>query len=135
MLNCRLLSGRETPELPDLGTGPGRFCSTGGEPEEQLTWGSAQPCYCCRRLLRRDAGCLVPDEIPSHSSWVRNDSIVLKPGGCPAFTPEDANACSVFCLPNVYNNQQMFTNQQDESDAQQTYPSGTCVFVAPYASF
>lgn len=66
----RFLAGQQAPELPDLGAGPGRFCSADSEPEDHRAGGSAQPCDCCGRILRRDAVCLVQNEIPQYSSWV-----------------------------------------------------------------
>lgn len=70
MMTFHLLAGQQAPELPDLRAGPGRFCSADSEPEDHRAGGSAQPCDRCGRVLRRDAVCLVQDEIPQYSSWV-----------------------------------------------------------------
>lgn len=70
--SCHLFAGQQTPELPDLRAGPGRLCSADSKPEEHFTWGSKQPCHRCRRVLWRDALCLVQDEIPACSCRVRD---------------------------------------------------------------
>lgn len=66
-----LLAGQQTPELPYVGAGPRRFCGTDSKRKEHVTWGSAQSCHRCGRVLWRDAVCLVQDEIPQCCCRVR----------------------------------------------------------------
>lgn len=65
-----LLPGQQTPELLDVPAGAGRLCGADPEPEEQRAGSPAQPGDRCGRLLRRDAGGLVQDEVPQCSRWV-----------------------------------------------------------------
>lgn len=69
-------AGQQTPELPDLRAGSGRFCSADPEPQGHFTGSSAQPRHRSGRLLWRDAFRLVQDEIPSYSCWVRHYCIL-----------------------------------------------------------
>lgn len=69
--SCPFLAGQQTPELPDLRAGSGRFCSPDSEPEDYFTWSSTQPGHRCGRVVWRDALCLVQDEVSKYSCRVR----------------------------------------------------------------
>lgn len=65
-----LISGYKTSELPDIGASSGRFCSTHSAPEGNNPRSPKHSGYCHRRIIWRDACCLVSDEISPCSSWV-----------------------------------------------------------------
>lgn len=112
-------AGQQTPELPDLWAGPGRFCSADPEPEEHCTWSSAQPCHRHRRFLWRDALCLVQDEIPQYSCWVRDECSCVRASGL--ISPKITEEYSVVQL-NIFRDLWSLHTKEHQRDKRGNYP-------------